>query len=867
MIGKTVAHYKIVSKLGEGGMGEVFLADDTELDRKVALKFLPPRFASDKDALERFKREARAAAALDHPNIITIHEIGEHDRSPYIAMAYVDGQSLSKVIASGELSLSRILDLTLQISDGLTKAHAAGVVHRDLKPDNILVDTDGRAKILDFGLAKLGDLTKLTKEDSTVGTLYYMSPQQAQGEQVDARADLFSLGAILYEMVTGQRAFSGEHAAALHYAVANTDPQPLSRLSREATPELERIVFKLLKKDPAERYQSAADLAADIRALQSSPMSAASVSAGAPPRGRSTRFVIPALVVVVIALGVVLNPFRKEAVRVADARPMIVVLPFENLGSHDDEYFADGITEEITSRLGGIGGLGVISRTSAMKYKATEKTLAEIARELGVAYVLEGTIRWDKSGATSRVRITPQLIRASDDTHVWADNYERELTQIFEVQADIATKVAEAMQLTLLETDRTAIADRPTENMEAYTYYLRGREHARDVTSAGDLANAVSMVEKAIALDPAFAEAYAFTAMYHAAIYHNGLDRTPQRLKLSRSAADRAMALKPKAMESPLAMAYYYYWGFKDYDRALEYLDFAAQLRPEQVDVLQTYGWIYRRQGRFRDTISYLRRCMMLDPQNPTVLTGLVETYKHLHDYARADSCALRLIDLLPEQDLVYFYRALLPLKESGDLVASRRALDDMPRVNSNEWPYHWHYQYFLERDYTAAIDILEESSTNALTFEFYYKPNSLLQGQCYRMLGDRERAGAAFEAARVTLERAIAKRPDDPRLYKSMGLALAGLGRKGEAVRFGERAVEMYPLSLDAYVGQVYIYDLAAINAMVGNAEAAVKNLETILRRGVGITIYEVELDPLFDSLRERSDYENMVARYRSTS
>ncbi|HEU4929455.1 MAG TPA: serine/threonine-protein kinase, partial [Candidatus Krumholzibacteria bacterium] len=485
MNGSLVGPYKILSKIGAGGMGEVYLAEHTELGRKVALKFVAAGASA--DALSRFRREAQAAAALHHPSIVTIYDVGIHEDRPFIAMEYVDGQPLSAAIRSDALSLERVLDITIEIVEGLSKAHQAGIVHRDLKPDNIFIDRCECIRILDFGLAKISGAPHLTVENTRVGTVPYMSPEQLLGEDIDARSDLFSLGVILYEMIAGRRPFDGPNSAAIEHAILNSDAEPLSRFRRSVTAEHERIINKLLEKDPACRYATADDLLVDLRRARNggatkssrpriSPWALASAAAG-----------------IVVASAMILVPDKDQD---ASTRPLLVVLPFENLGPAKDDYFTAGVTDEIIARLSMIKEIAVISRTSAMQYKNVKKSSREIARELGVSHILEGSVRWDQE--TGRVRITPQLIRTADDTHLWAQNYERELEAIFAVQAEIAGEIASALQITLIDADRNAIAVVPTHNVDAYTAYLRARQLVDIADDAADFAGAMALLTSAV---------------------------------------------------------------------------------------------------------------------------------------------------------------------------------------------------------------------------------------------------------------------------------------------------------------------------------------------------------------------------------
>ncbi|MBI5867119.1 MAG: protein kinase [candidate division Zixibacteria bacterium] len=543
MIGQTISHYKITAKLGEGGMGEVYLATDAKLNRRVALKFLPANLSHDPEARARLLREAQAVSQLNHPNIVTVYSIEEIDDRDFIVMEYVKGGTLPEYLRDKDPTLDEILHLAMRIVAGLERAHRSGVVHRDLKPSNILVSDQGDLKILDFGLAKLKGAAKLTQTGSTTGTAAYMSPEQAQAKEADHRSDLFSFGVVLYETIARRLPFSGEHEAAIAYAIMHEHPEPLKRYKADVPDELQRIVSKCLAKRPAERYQSAADLAADLCALQFARQGSSGIGPARPSRKRSIVVALVSVVVVAIlamsiaflAPRIIKGPNSKSS---AD-RKMLAVLPFENLGSPDQEYFADGITDEITGRLAAIRELGVISRTSTMQYKNTTKNLREVAKELGVDYVLEGTILWDNSRDTSRVRILPQLIRVSDDTHLWAETYQRPLTDIFAVQADIATRIAEAMNITLISPELAALGAMPTRNLDAYQAYLRGLDYSRGANSGfqRNVESALAMFQRAVDLDSTFALAYARLSRAHAGMVHYGIDPTPERLAKAKAAA------------------------------------------------------------------------------------------------------------------------------------------------------------------------------------------------------------------------------------------------------------------------------------------------------------------------------------------
>ncbi len=527
MIGQTVSHYRVLSELGGGGMGVVYEAEDLNLGRKVALKFLPEALRS-REALERFRREARAASALNHPHICVVYDLGEHQGKPFIAMERMQGQTLNHLISGRPMLSQRVSELGSQVADALEAAHGAGILHRDLKPANVFVTEHGEAKLLDFGLAKvLGDAADgseaptaehLTRPGSTLGTLAYMSPEQARGEGLDARSDLFSLGVVLYEMATGCLPSEGKSEAEIFKGIlADTPASPTSR-NAEVPPELERIILKALEKDRGLRYQHAADMRADLKRLlrdtTSGPASAAASGRAAPAWSSRRGFASGALAAVLaLALGGVwLARRRGDAASPptgTSASKRMAVLPFENLGGPEDAYFADGMTDEVRSKLAGLSGLAVIASASASQYRGTTKPPKQIAKELGVAYLLFAKVRWQKSGDTSRIRLTSELVELGGGgapTTRWQEAFEADLSDVFRVQAEIATKVAQSLEVALSGEERGRLSARPTSNLAAYDAYLKGLEIEKGAgLSPTLLRRAAAQYEQAVALDPGLA--------------------------------------------------------------------------------------------------------------------------------------------------------------------------------------------------------------------------------------------------------------------------------------------------------------------------------------------------------------------------
>src|SRR5437773_1609188 len=598
MLGRTISHYHITSQLGEGGMGVVYEAEDTNLGRHVALKFLTPAMAGDESLLQRFQREARAASALNHPNICTIHGIEQFETEHFIVMELLDGESLADRIRRGPLDIDSLLTLGVQIVDALESAHSKGIVHRDLKTANIFVTSRGQAKILDFGVAKIdrragADASSmvatvrkdhLTSAGSTIGTTAYLSPEQARGEIPDARTDLFSIGPVLYQMATGVLPFQGETSAVVFEAILNRDPTPLNQINPSLPPELGRIIGQALEKDRDLRYQSATDLKTALkrlkRDLDSSARRAADSSSGT----------------------------RRAASNVHDHS--IAVLYFENLsGMKEDEYLRDGITEDITTELSKIKGLKTFSRAVVLAYRDKSVTAGQVGKELGASYVLVGSLR----RAGTRLRINAQLVDAATDFPVWSERYDREMKDVFEVQDEIAEKIAAALRITLSPQEQQALSAKPTENLQAYDLYLRGRNYARRF-GRQDLQFALQMYENAVALDPNFALAHAGLANVCAQYYYH-FERQQQWIDRAIAATEKASANSYDAPEIQLAEAWVLFAEGR-YDEAANKVRTALSRNPDIDGGYYLLGRALFADGRYQEVVDMMEEALVHAGEN-----------------------------------------------------------------------------------------------------------------------------------------------------------------------------------------------------------------------------------------------------------
>jgi len=882
MIGQTISHYRILEKLGEGGMGVVYKAQDTKLNRTVALKFLPDRVNQDVAAKARFIQEAQAAAGLNHSNICTIYGVDEHEGHVFISMEYVEGGTLRQQIPFARSEDALVI--ASQIGEALQEAHTKGIVHRDVKADNIMLTAKGQAKVMDFGLAKLKGALKITRTSSTVGTLGYMAPEQIQGGEVDHRSDIFSFGVLLFEMLSGKLPFRGEHEAAMVYSIVNEPPQDIAALKPDLSPIVANLIHRCLEKDPSERYQHFDDVTADLRRSQkhtsrvmrssADPVAAPGDSSGAPGSPHTTAILtrgprlyagLAAALTLLAVVVFVMNPFSGTGAGPSD-KTRLVVLPFQNQGSSDQDYFVDGITEEVIGRLSSLSGLAVIARSSAMQYKGTSKTLKEIGQELGVTYALLGTVRWSKqTGSEDRIRVNPELVKIDDATQIWSQPFEAAYSGGFELQAKIASQVAGALGVSLLSPESRSLEAPLTDNAEAYGFYLKGKNYLqRGLEDKVSFEFGEQMYKKAIELDPTFSAAWAELSILHSQMRWFHWDLSEQRVLDAKAAADKALQLAPASALSHTALAEYYYHGRLEYAPALESYRKALAIDPNSVEALAGVGAVLRRQGKMQEALGYYERVSELDPRSAQVALELGWTQANLRNYSAASQSYERAIVLAPDEVVYYIYEATLVVEWKADLVWARRVLATAQERNV---PDHTHFVdrtmarlYFLGRDYQKALLHLKTAGPLALDDQSYFTPASLLKGLILQSAGTGN-PRTEFEAARVFLEQKIREAPDDSRLYTSLAIALAGLGRKDEAIRKGKEGVAILPVTKEAVRGANRELELATVYAMVGEHELALDRLEHIPPFSSVPTYGDLKSNPVWDSLRELPRFKTLLS------
>ena len=622
MVGQTVSHYRVLERLGSGGMGEVFLAEDTRLGRRVALKFLPAHLTSDETAKARFIGEARAASALDHPNICTVHDVEETVGGQLLlAMALCDGETLKARLAHGPMGVAEAVDLAAQVADGLSEAHARGIVHRDIKPANLMVTRTGRVKIVDFGIARSPGATAVTATGVVVGTPTYMAPELARGEPVDARADLWALGVVLFEMLTGRPPFAGDSIQATFYAVLHRAPEPVERLVPGLPPAVTRIVSRALMKDPIARYQQAEQMLADLAAAREQLARAA----------------------------------RQPALDAAERRPSIAVLPFANLSAdREQEYFCDGMTEELTTALSGLRNVRVVAHTSALQFKGQALDIRRIGELLNVQTVVEGSVR--KAG--NRLRVTAQLVNAADGYHLWSERYDRDLDDVFAVQDDIARAIVEKLRVRLTGPAGAPLVKRPTDNLEAYQLYLKGRYlYARRYSIGPE--PALKCYSQAVEIAPDFPAALAGLADCYAVIGLFMLAPIRDMLPKAKAAVERALALDEACAEAHHALGsvhLFLEWNWPIIDRAMAR---ALELNPN-LPVTRAYYAIGRAMmGHAEEAIRDAEAAVALDPFSPFVAYLSAGTYYILGLNQRAVDETQRAAELDPRMVLALYLRAI----------------------------------------------------------------------------------------------------------------------------------------------------------------------------------------------------------------
>jgi serine/threonine-protein kinase len=860
------SHYRIDRELGRGGFATVFLAHDLRHDRPVALKVLHPDIAASLGS-DRFKREIRLAARLQHPHVLGVHDSGETGHQLWFTMPFVEGESLrDRLTRERQLPVDDAIRIAREAADALDYAHRHGVVHRDIKPENILL-TESHALVADFGIARALRAETLTQTGVFVGTPGYMSPEQTTASStVDGRTDIYALGCVLYEMLAGEPPFTGPTPQMVMARVMTGDARPV-RAARPAVPAaLEAIIARAMARVPADRFTSAAEFGAALTQvageLRTPPAAAVTPPvAGAHPRRQvRTAFLMAVGVVLLLSAAVVTYFNWSRGQRNPDYTTRLAVLPFENLGAADDDYFADGIADDLRGKLAALDGLQVIARASAIQYKkTTTKTPQQIGQELDVDYLLTGTVRWEREGQGNvrRVRVSPELIQASNGTTRWQQPFDTELHDVFQVQADIAERVARALDVELGAGMQRRLAARRTSNVDAYDAYLRGEQLSQsgDQSDPASLRKATGYYEKAVALDPSFAQAWA--QLSRAACGIARVMRTPQEVDQCRSAAERALVLGADTPEARLAMATYFRNVAGDLDRALEQLALGLHVAPNNADLLAASGRTERELGHRESALAHLQQAERMNPRSVAAVAALARTYHDLHRYDEATAAYDRALTLAPTNLSVIQGKARVALSR-GDLNGARRVIRTaLDSVDAKTLVVYFatfeEMMWVLPDDLrTRVVDLQPEDFANDRAMW------ALKVAATHRLMGNATRA-REYGASAAAAYQPIARRyPDDPQQQELFGRALALAGRCGDAVSAGERSLAARGASLDPYVR----YQVARIYIQCGQYDRALDLIERIIAGPGQFTPAWLQIDPIFTPLKGNPRFERLLQR-----
>src|SRR6266511_666707 len=864
MLGE-LGDYELLEEIGRGGQGVVFRARQKSLNRTVALKVIGLGPWTTEAHLKRFRREAEAAASLDHPCIVPIYEVGERDGQCYFSMKFVEGGQLDEVVKQSPISIRQAVKLIAKMARTVHYAHEHGILHRDIKPANILLDGKGEPHLTDFGLARLLETeSTITRTLEVMGTPSYMAPEQAAGEttKLNKATDIYGLGAVFYQLLTGHPPFAGGTSWETIRLLLDTEPRQPRLWNRKISRDLSTICLKCLEKDPQRRYSSALALAEDLEHWLKHEPIRAKRSGFLRHVGKWARRkpAIAALIAALVALAAAIgwNVWKSELISRPETKG-IAVLPFENLSPDpDNAYFADGIQEEILTRLASIADLKVISRSSTQQYQSKPRNLREIAKQLSVANIVEGSVQ----KAADQVRVNVQLVNAQTDSHLWAETYDRKLTDFFGVESEIAKRVAESLQAKLTGREEQALAVKPTNNTEAYDAYLRGLAYTlRTGSTPANSLGAQKYLREAVRLDPRFALAWARLSYVNARGYlTQALQPTVALREEARQAAETALTLQPNLGEALMAKGYYHYGCLKDYDAAVRYFEQARQFLPNGSQIPEALAYVTRRQGQWDRSEAYFNEAERLDPRNVAVLTQHAISYMSLRRFPEALRNLDQVLNITPDDVDILAAKAAIA-QAQGDLPRASTLLAPLrPTAELTQALETQVYQAILERRPAQMILRLKEIlAVPDPALGFYNGELCFWLGWAQHVAGDHAAAKRSWQQARSELEPFLEEQPENGRLIGALALTCMGLGDKPAALALAERAVAANPIAKDSVAAPPLIEILARVAAQMQEPDRAISALEKLislpyagpLSENVPLTPALLRLDPMFDTLR----------------
>ena len=869
-----LGNYQILEEIGRGGMGVIYRARQRHSRRIVALKRILSCHADSRETLMRFRREAQAAAKLDHPNILPIYEVSQsEDGLPFFSMKFAGGGSLLEAVPALRNEPRRAVALTAKVARALQYAHDQGILHRDLKPGNILLDGHSEPLVSDFGLAKwLEPMGDLTRTPSIFGTPGYIAPEQVNGSasKLTPAADIYGLGAILFHFLTGRPPFTGEHALKVIQQATEKPAPKLRSLAPALDRDLETICAKCLEREPHARYRSAGELAEDLeRWLHGHSIVARPVS---PPvrlwRWSRRNPIVAGMAALLLTLGTAVGILiwkGEVAPGNGDVPAGIAVLPFESLSpDNENAFFAGGVYDGVSTKLAKVAELKVISHNSVAKYRAAHNT-QEIGRALNVAYVLRGSVRRD----AGRIHLNIQLVDTRNDSQIWAEQYDRDLNDVFTLQSQIAQKVADRLRVNVSSTEKAAIQEPPTTDLIAYDAYLRAKDLINDISFSTrlreDLLEAVQLLDQALARDPSFLDAYCQLVGAHDRIYFVGFDHTDARLKLSEAAIQSIRRLRPGSGEMHLALAQHYYWAYGDYDRAKQELALARQTLPNESRIPLLTGYIERRQGRWDKSLEEMKRALELNPRDFSILQQISLTYEALRRYKEMSATLDRVLAMAPKDIPSRLRRALVDLEEHGDSKPFRMAIDAILAEDTNAalgFVNPWLVVLLREGDPIAIQHALSNMGGCGCFDENIPFPSGWCEGLLARLRGDESAARVAFNSARKELDQTVRNQPNYAAALCALGVVDAVIGNKEDAIREGERALQLSPVNKNAIEGATLVRYLTIIYAWTGEKDRAIERLtETTQLPGSHISYGYLRLHPLWDPLKGDPRFEAIVA------
>jgi serine/threonine protein kinase/tetratricopeptide (TPR) repeat protein len=867
-----VGNYQILEEIGRGGMGVIYRARQRHSRRIVAVKRILSYHADSQETLARFRREAEAAASLDHPNILPIYEVSEsEDGLPFFSMKFAGGGSLLEAAPALRSEPRRAVALMAKVARAVQYAHIKGILHRDLKPGNVMLDGHGEPLVSDFGLAKWLDITSdLTHTLTIFGTPGYIAPEQVKGSaaNLSPASDVYSLGAILFNLLTGRPPFLGEHALAVIQQASEKSAPKLRTLAPTLDRDLETICAKCLEREPNARYHSAGDLAEDLeRWLEGRHIIARPVSPPARVWRWSRRNPITAgMTALVLALGTGVGVMIwNSEMATPPIRSGLAVLPFENLSTNgENTFFADSIQDGILTKLARVSDLKVVSRTSVLPYRGA-RSAWQIGNALNVSHVLEGSVRRN----AGKIFVNVQLVDTRTDMHVWAESYESELNNVFGIQSQIAKKVADQLEAKVSSTEKSAIEEPPTRDLVAYDLYLRATDLIHGIAFSSrakqDLLEAVQLLDQAVARDSSFFIAYYQLAGAHDRMYFLGFDHTDARVKLAEAAVESIRHLRPASGETHLAIAQHLYWVYGDYDRAQKELAAARLTLPNESRIPLLTGYIDRRQGRWEKSLEEMKQALELDPRNFSILQQISITYEGLRRYKEMAETLDRALTITPKDIPSRVRRALVDLESHANPKPLHTTIETILAEDANALPLlvdQWLDLALRERDPVAARRALAAMPEDGCYDENIPFPNSWCEGIAARFQGDELAARTAFTSARKELAQTLRDQPDYAAALCALGVVDAVLGNKEDAIREGQRAVELMPVSKSAIEGSLLIEYLAVIYAWTGDKDRAIEQLAERAKLPVaGLSYGHLCLHPFWDPLRGDPRFEAIIA------